>query len=188
MLFVERAAYELLSSKIVIIFQPKAWADGAVCLSWLDHFEAETGALGERLLGMDQHGAQMTRAFLALMNTNNIEAVYTPTNCTDVVAPIDHHVGAALKRIIGKLYHAALEANKDQWCNPPGQGGLEAWERRVFIASWIVQAWDIMQVEYVHLLRSAFVSTGFLLPIDGSENNLIKVPGVSDYDFTKLYT
>jgi len=55
-LFVERAAYELLSSKIVIIFQPKAWADGAVCLSWLDHFEAETGALGERLLGMDQHG------------------------------------------------------------------------------------------------------------------------------------
>ena len=68
----------------------------------------------------------MTQALFALMNTYDIEAVYTPTNCTDVVAPVDHHLGATLKGTIGKLYLAALEANKDQWCNPPGQGGLEA--------------------------------------------------------------
>ena len=159
----EREAYTLLSSKIVVFFQPKAWADEAVSLCWLDHFQAETGALGERLLGMDQHGPQRTQTFLALIDTYDIEAVYTPTSCTDIVAPVDHHVRALLKKLIGDRYHAALEANKDEWCNPPSHGGLEAWERRVFIATWIVQAWDIMQLQHANVLRSAFVSTGFLL-------------------------
>ena len=68
----------------------------------------------------------MTQALFALMNTYDIEAVYISHELQDVVAPADHHLGATLKRTIGKLYLAALEANKDQWCIPPGQSGLEA--------------------------------------------------------------
>jgi hypothetical protein len=33
-------------------------------------------------------------------------------------------------------------------------------------------------------LRKSFVSTGFLIAKDGSENGQIVVPGVPDYDFT----
>ena len=44
-------------------------------------------------------------------------------------------------------------------------------------------AWEVLK-QKPEFLRAAFVSTGWLLAKDGSENGLVKIPGVPDYDFT----
>jgi hypothetical protein len=179
----ERDVYRRLSSVMQVYFQPNAWADEEVMLSWLEQFHADTSHIGPLLLGMDNHGAQQTPRFRARMAELNILPAFTPPDCTDVVAPSDHHVGARLKKYISLFYHMDMEENRTRWCNPPGQGGLEAWERRVLMAKWTCAAWLIVSTQ-TDFLRTAFVSTGFLLAKDGSENDLIKVPGVPDYDFT----
>ena len=81
------------------------------------------------------------------------------------------------------LYKAEFAANQDAWCKPPDQGGLHQWERRTKMAIWLAFAWDQLQHE-ADFFRSAFVSTGFLVAKDGSENNLVKVKGIPGYDYT----
>jgi hypothetical protein len=179
----ERAAYRQLSGILQVYFQPNAWADEEVSLSWLDEFHKDTEHLGEVLLGMDNHGAQQTDVFRARMKKYNVVPAYTPAECTDIVSPSDHHVGARLKKYISVLYHHGLENNRTHWCNPPDQGGLQAWERRVLMAKWTVAAWVALSEE-PDFLRKSFVSTGFLIAKDGSENLDIVVPGVPDYDFS----
>jgi hypothetical protein len=51
------------------------------------------------------------------------------------------------------------------------------------MAQWTAAAWLTISEKH-NFLRQAFVSTGFLLAKDGSENGLAKVPGLPDYDFT----
>ena len=148
--------------------------------TWLDQFETETAHLGERLLGMDRHAPQKTPTFRAQMTTDNIVPVYTPW----LYRPVDHHVGARLKQIMGLFYHLEVEAHRDSWCMPPGLGGLQAWQRRARMATWLAAAWTMVKDD-APFFRSAFVSTGFLIALDGSENNMIKLNGVPDYDFTK---
>jgi hypothetical protein len=111
----ERAVYRNLAPLLQVYFQPNAWADEKVMLSWLDH-------LGEVLLGMDNHGAQQTDKFRAKMAEYNTKPAYTPPDCTDIVAPSDHHVGARLKKYISLFYHLDMEKNRTRWCNPPKQG------------------------------------------------------------------
>jgi hypothetical protein len=168
----ELEAYNRLRGLIVIYFQPKAWADGYVMLDWLDQFQGSTQGQGERLLGMDNHGAQCTQAFRNKMDSMRIQPAFTPPDCTDVVAPVDHHVGAALKHVMGKLYHAALEANYDEWTT----NGLPSWKRRVLMAEWTALAWHTVIKRKTTLLWKAFVSTGFCIAKDGSENHLVRVP------------
>ena len=179
----EKATYRALSDLLQVYFQPKAWADEAVMLPWLDQFIQETAHLPyERMLGMDRHGPQQTTRFKQKMDNAQVQGVYTPADCTDMVAPCDHHVGARLKHIVSAFYHAELEEHRDDWCNPPTQGGLKAWQRRVKMATWVACAWSILK-EDSQFLRSAFVSTGFLIARDGSEDHLIKLAGVPDYSF-----
>ena len=42
------------------------------------------------------------------------------------------------------------------------------------MAHWVAAAWAIVREE-ADFLRAAFVSTGFLVAKDGSENHLIKI-------------
>ena len=104
---------------------------------------------------MDQHGSQLVSEFLEGMTEKKIYGVYTPVNCTDVVAPIDHHVGARMKNIIKKLYVRDFAANLDQWSYH-----LSASQRRVYIANWVGEAWDELKTDADFFL-SVFQSTGF---------------------------
>lgn len=179
----ERQLYADLSGLLVVYFQPKAWADEAVMLPWLTQFAVDAGHLPhEIMLGMDNHGAQQTAAFKARAKELCVYPVYTPPDCTDVVAPCDHHVGAFFKKTMSGFYHDDLEKNMDDWCSPVGQGGLTASERRMRMAIWAAATWAIVRGRS-EFLRKSFVSTGFLVRKDRSEDRLIKVPGMPNYDF-----
>lgn len=128
----------------------------------------------------DQHGPQMITEFQKKMHASRVHPVYTPADCTDCVAPVDHHVGARVKTIMGWLYHAELEEYRDLWSLPPDLGGLQCWQRRVKMATWLAVAWSIVRAD-APFLRAAFVSTGFLTAKDGSEDYKIKIPTVPDY-------
>jgi hypothetical protein len=161
------------SLPIRVVWQKKAWADRRVMMDWLDGFIEDIGGSGdtrpEVMLGMDQHGSQMVDEFTQAMTDNKIFGVYTPVNCTDVTAPIDHHVGARIKDIISKLYVRDFENDIDHWTDH-----LQAKDRRKYIADWVVEAWDILKTDDKFFM-SVFQSCAFCNAKDGSENHLVKV-------------
>ena len=176
----EKKCFHGLRHLIQVYFQDNAWADQHVMLHWLDQFSVDTAALnGEQvLLGMDNHGAQQTEAFKSKARAGNAFLAYTPPDCTDCVSPCDHRVGARLKNMMKAFYEEELENNLEEWT----KGGLSASTRRIKMATWAAAAWALLRTE-AGFLRSSFVSTGFLIAKDGSENNLIQIPSCPDYDF-----
>ena len=76
-----------------------AWADERIMLDWLEDFRQTTldNNVGEVLLGMDNHKAQITMTFRHVMDCLHVVPAYTPPNCTDCVSPVDRHVGQTLK-------------------------------------------------------------------------------------------
>jgi hypothetical protein len=59
-----------------------------------------------------------------------------PPNCTDVLAPVDHHVGFAHKRLIKDLYKHDLEQSWSRWNLGARQGGFSCAEKRVKLLRW----------------------------------------------------
>jgi hypothetical protein len=168
----ERACYAGLDN-VNIRWQKKAWADEKITMEYLLAFREATLDQGEVLLGMDNHGAQMTPACRAFFELMGIQPVFTPANCTDCTSPVDHHVGQALKLKIGARYQKALEADRDAWEKDAADGGLSASRKRMLVATWASEAWAELCKDNQGLLRQAFVTTGFLVAMDGSENGLI---------------
>jgi len=85
---------------------------------------------------------------------------------------------------VTELYKAEMEENDAAWSNPPSHGGLQDWQKRVKLVLWLCTAWERMRKDH-SFIKSTFVSTGWLIARDGSENHLIKIPGFPSYDFTQ---
>ena len=54
---------------------------------------------------------------------------------------------------------------------------LTASELRVFISTWVADAWSEV-IEDKEFMANTFKNTGLPLPIDGSQDDQIKIPGV----------
>ena len=170
----EKAAYAALPN-ITVRWQDKAWANECVILDYLMDFREATMHLGEVLLGMDNHGSQRTPACETFMELFRIVAAFTPANCTDCCSPVDHHVGKLLKELINAMYEEEYDKNCFFWNRPPQLGGLTTSNKRVLLAQWASAAWTLLAKKHEHCLRMAFVETGFLVALDGSEDKLIEL-------------
>jgi hypothetical protein len=168
----ERACYAALDN-VTIRWQAKAWADEIITCAYLHDFREVTLDQGEVLLGMDNHGAQVTPLCKAFYKLMGIQPAFTPPNCTDCTSPVDHHVGQALKLKIGKRFEKCLETNRVVWGLSPEEGGMTTSLKRMLVAKWASEAWTELCTENKDLLRKAFVQTGFLVAKDGSENDQI---------------
>ena len=80
-----------------------------------------------------------------------------------------------MKSYMAIFFHEEMELHQSEW----EEKTLPASNRRMLMAWWTVLAWQKLKTK-VHLLRQAFVSTGFLLAADGSEDNLIKMSGLPE--------
>ena len=79
------------------------------------------------------------------------------------------------------LYEHVLERNREAWEN----GELNAAERRIYIVNWVGTAWEVLKT-MPEFIRKSFVSTGWLLAKDGSENHLVKLKKyIEKYDFPR---
>lgn len=152
---------------ITIRWQRNAWCDERVFVQSLADFREATLADGEVLLGMDRHGPQRTNYCRAFMRRMRIVYMFTPSLCTDRISPVDHHVALTLKTLMRQLLlrQYSLEALMD----------LEMCDKRMAVAQAASESWERMIQHHSYLFRAAFVDTGFLVAMDGSENHLIEL-------------
>lgn len=188
----EQDVYDTLTN-IRVHFQKNAWADEEFCYEDLLGAGEDLHAAGytadeEVLMGMDRHGAQKTERMKELFNQLGAVPVYTPPGCTDTVSPVDHHVGRFIQNFMADCYQKELEKNPHIWLVDGDDidgcaEGIEdpnsssAMARRMLMAQWLSAAWEDLQTNHSQLLASAFLQTGFLIALDGSEDDLIKLQG-----------
>jgi hypothetical protein len=80
-------------------------------------------------------------------------------------------LGSRLDNLRAVLYSSyELERNLKVW----EDGELTACERRIFIVNWVASAWGALKAN-AEFIRSSFVSTGWLLAKDGSENWMVSL-------------
>ena len=179
----EEMAHWIGLKHVLVYYQPKAWCDrhfqAWYLLNVFDKYIKESGDLREQLLCLDNLSSHKTPEVLELMAQLKITPHWLPTHCTDVAAPVDHHVGALLKVFIRRKYETSLE-DPDHFVLWREQDELESAHlsrsrRRMLMASWLDMAWDDMKVKSDFFLR-AFRSTGCLICLDGS--NRIKMRGI----------
>lgn len=147
---------------ITVRWQKNAWCDEVVFVRSLAAFREATIDDGEVLLIMDRHGPQRTLYCKAFMRAMHIFTMYTPSLCTDRVAPIDHHVAQTLKTKMRKILKSRFTL--DELLE------LTAEERRMATARAASEAWRHMISHNHQLFYSAFVETGCMVAMDGSEN------------------
>ena len=175
-------AHMLSMPSIKVYYQPKAWCDHHF-FEWylINVFNAAVrgaGELRDQLLCLDNCTAHDRPSSIQLMKELNIHPFYLATNCTDVAAPVDHHVGALLKVKIKHRYEANLEqpGQFELW---RGEGEiyspLSVSKRRCLMATWLDDAWQSMRDMEVLFLH-AFTSTGCLMQKDGT--NFVKMRGL----------
>ena len=168
---------KLYDDRVFVQYDAKAYASEDVCLSVLDHFEDEMplALLGPVMLGLDNWECQNSDTFHQKADKMGISLVYTPENCTDLVAVTDAGPGNEIKRRMVALYKKDLESSPERlnmWKN----GKVSASERRILYTKWLGESWEDFTQNHQDQITKAFKRCGMFNAIDGSENHLIKIP------------
>jgi hypothetical protein len=190
----ERAAYAKLKH-LTVYFQEKAWANEKFCEEDILRVAADLGKAGvhdQVVLGMDNHASQRTPAMLELYSDLGIFPLFTPSDCTDCVSPVDHHCGRFVQAHMAACYKKDLEARREIWMAMAGDNendvadpnGSSAMMRRICMAQWADEALEKLLTQNKHTIHQAFFNTGFLLALDGSEDALMRLQG---WDSSKPY-
>ena len=160
--------------EIKVRWQHKAWADEEVIFDYLMDFREQTMDKGEVVLFMDNHGSQRTPLVQLTMEALDIKPIFFPANCTDCVSPVDRNIGAWLKRKVYMYQEEELE-DHEHWSLSVAEGGLTAPEKRMMVVKWLSRAWEEFKTTRMHTINSAWVDSGIMLAVDGTENHLIKL-------------
>ena len=138
----------------------------------------------EVLLGLDGLKAQNNQPFWDQAALNGIVLFYTPPDCTDVLAPCDHHVFVQLKNLIKISYQRMSEEFRRVWSEENDE--LCAGNKRRMIAQWVSDAWSTMCDGSTSqaFFKSAFTSTGYLMKLDDPCDE-IKIKGLPVYNFVR---
>jgi len=181
----EEMAAWLGLSHVLVYYQPRAYCDAHFQRWWLvnvfNKYVRASGDLREQLLCLDNFSAHRTPSVQELMKELDIVPHWLPAGCTDVAAPVDHHVGALLKLLVRSAYEESLEdpVNFAMWREHGAQDSLSTAKRRMWICKWNDIAWGKMRTMELFLLKS-FLSTGALMERNG--NNFVRMRGIPQLD------
>ena len=81
------------------------------------------------------------------------------------------------KDLVDAQYNTHFEQNLNAWV----MGKISASERRILMTRWIGSAWSTFCTEYQDTIRASFVKCGIAVPIDGSQDSMINIRGLTDY-------
>jgi hypothetical protein len=159
---------------VSIYIQKCAWMDISTALTWLDDFK-EQATPDEKLLGLDNLGAHCHLSFKekARKESNSL-LIFTPEDCTDVVAVTDQGLGQKVKSRMRQKFDDDYDENPDRW----EDGKVTIAERRALMVKWLSETWqELFSEGFQNTVSKAFKRCGMMNAIDGSEDHLIKLEG-----------
>ncbi len=189
----ERSNYH---PQVHVEFQSKAWADTEYSVSWITRTlkKVQEDVKGESLLFLDNLSSQTSEAFIKEARKVNVRVHFFPANCTDLIQPVDHHVGVNLKRKVGIEMEKEFEKNSEfekRWLGTHIDGPLKLSERRVAITRWAGVAWgdlcremDFGKIGYSTGCNMT-INNKHVDPVTKKEIDVpkIKIEGVDNYTF-----
>ena len=101
-----------------------------------------------------------------------------PPGLTDLLQPVDNHVGAHVKLIIAGLYKVEVEVNFQEWRGYQANKSLSAGMRRRHMGRWLATAWEWLKAN-PHIIHQSFVHT-VLVKLDGTHNLVYR--GLEKYE------
>ena len=108
-----------------------------------------------------------------------IRLVYLPSHSTDVGAVIDYDLGRIDKNIIREQYAVDFVKRPAFYVDAAKDGGIKASQFRELLVSWVKLAHSQRKPD---LILKRFKNCGMYNAVDGTENHLIKVRGVPNYN------
>ena len=171
---------ESWDSRVNVLFQPKAWADNSICLSWANDIFAKAVTPGAAsVLFCDSLVHQTTDDFRKSLLKSDTKVHLLKSNCTDEIQVIDAGIGKKTKALISQRCDDWLQEDTDleRWVN----GTLTASDRRVLLTKWLADAWE--EVCKTTDFEKVGHRTGCLMTTDGSEDKEICPQGIQDYSF-----
>lgn len=169
-------------SRVNAMFQPKAWCDENLMKVWV---EGEWGNmftnppranLSGKILVADVHRAQQTDEVRQLLQTKKTLLINIPPGCTSRVQPLDVSVNKPFKDAVRTQFEKHLNGNLTLYT----QGKILASEQRVVLTRWVENAWDHI-CSNTEMVKRSFKKCGINVNIDGSENALVHLEGISEY-------
>lgn len=164
------------------MFQPKAWCDENLMKVWV---EGEWGNmftnppranLSGNILVADVHRVQQTDEVRQLLQRKKTLLINIPQGCTSRVQSLDVSVNKPFKDAVRTQFEKHLNGNLTLYT----QGKIPASEQRVVLTRWVGDAWDHICSNTEKVERS-FKKCGVNVNIDGSENALVHLEGISEY-------
>ena len=185
---------------VVVIFNEKAWANTSNLLDWVKNQYSTASAYPlrdnePRFLALDSFAPhknqgkkpkakeslkeiqnrlaeeklqqELRDAFVKL----NVTLSLIPGGCTGYVQVLDVLVNKLIKQYIEEYEDLWVEQNFDLW----ESGKWSIGERRILMTHWVAQAWEKVHTEHKDAIITCFKSVGLSLPVDGSEDHLLKV-------------
>ena len=170
---------------VVVQWNPKAYANTETTLRWLKQ-QYKYATIGfstgnpERLLCLDVFRGQMTEEVRQAFRDLNVTTAFIPGGCTGYLQVLDIAINKPLKDRIKELANQHYDTHFQKW----DKGGYTVGERRVMLTHWVGQAWREFHRDpaMVCTIKRTFRQVGLALPVDGSEDENIKIKDIPDVE------
>ena len=164
---------------VTVHYQQKAWFDSHTSMMYAKNFASQIGTAEEKLLWCDNLGSQTNPRFKKFIreNTNSL-LIYTPEGCTDVCAVTDHNLGKSVKDRMRAMYQKNFEDLLTEWVD----GEFSISEVRRSSGQMALSCVERISNRREDQIERAFKHCGLLNACDGSEDKLIKPPGIENYE------
>ena len=134
----------------------------------------------EKRLREEKLQEELRNAFTKL----NVTLSLIPGGCTGYVQVLDVLINKLIKAYIAEYEDLWLEENFELW----ESGKWSVGERRILMTHWVYKAFERVHLEHKNAIISCFKNVGLSLPVDGSEDHLLKIrdlPGITVGDWQR---
>ena len=176
----EKAQY---CEHVIVMWDKKAWYNAKKCNEWarLAATEIILKSEGRHLVLLDNLSGQTTEEFKKLLlNHCNATVHALVAGCTDEIQVVDAGFGALIKFYAQEVSDEwlAIDENWEEWCSTR----LSASRRRVLLTQWYGEGYVRACAKYD--FQKNFQHCGSALTADGSEDDEIKLQGLSEFSFS----
>ena len=123
----------------------------------------------------DVHRAQQTKTVKTLLARTKTALVNIPGGLASYLQVVAVIVNKPFKDHVRLMSEKHIEENLDLYT----EGKITASQRRVLITQWCGEAWSLVDRDSV---VRGFKTLGVTTTLDGSENHLVNIPKLPDYE------